>query len=250
MKLQVVIAGVVCVMGNGLRAADTTPAKGDPRAAALMRESARTRYTWSPEVTGVAGKFTWKQDGKTGSGSFRDVLHKRGGFSATAEGNLEVPAGVKDHISSLISHRAPPAAGAPERPAPESVIIVEDEERGPLIMTVGDRMQSTQRVKDGKLVQVNRMMGGKRFTIDVTEFEKSPDGRFYPSAFIVTWWDAASGKKLEKQSYSTLGFDLIEGQMFPKAEKVVSDKGGQTSTLEIQYSEIKFEMAHPKAEGR
>jgi hypothetical protein len=48
-------------------------------------------------------------------------------------------------------------------------------EHGPLIMTVGDPMQSTQRVKDGRMVQVNRAMGGKRFTINVTEFEKSPD---------------------------------------------------------------------------
>jgi hypothetical protein len=88
-----------------------------------------------------------------------------------AEGGGDVPEEVKDHIGSLISHRTPPAARAPKRPTPPSVIVVEDEDRGPLIMTVGDPMQSTQRVKDGRMVQVNRLMGGKRFTIDVVEFE-------------------------------------------------------------------------------
>jgi hypothetical protein len=130
-------------------------------------------------------------------------------------------------------------------------IVVEDEDRGPLILTVGDPMQSTQRVKDGKLVQVNRMMGSKRFTIDVTEFEKAPDGqRVYPAAFTVTWWDAATGKKLEKQTYTTQGFYWSDGQMFPKAEKVVSEKDGKTSTLTIQYAEIKFEASRPRTAGR
>jgi hypothetical protein len=109
-------------------------------------------------------------------------------------------------------------------------------------------MQSTQRVKDGKLVQVNRMMAGKRFTIDVTEFEKSPDGqRVYPAAFTVTWWDASTGKKIEKQHYTTHGFHLADGQMFPKSEKVVSEKDGKRSTLEITYSDIKFETAQSRA---
>jgi hypothetical protein len=44
----------------------------------------------------------------------------------------------------------------------------------------------------------------------------------------VTWWDAASGKKLEKESYTTQGFHLIDSQMFLKAEKVVSEKEGKT----------------------
>jgi hypothetical protein len=109
-------------------------------------------------------------------------------------------------------------------------------------MTVGDRLHSTQRVKDGKLVQVNRTMGGKRFTIDVTEFEKTPNGRVYPSAFTVTWWDAASGNRTEKQVYSTQGFQEVDGQMFPKAERVASEKDGKTSNLEIRYSNVKFDM--------
>jgi len=100
-------------------------------------------------------------------------------------------------------------------------------------------------------VQVNRVMGGKRSTIDVTEFEKAPDGqRLYPAAFTVTWWDATTGKKLEKQTYTTQGFYLVDGQMFPKAEKVVSEKDGGTTTLTIQYSDIKFETARPGPEPK
>jgi Protein of unknown function (DUF3386) len=97
-------------------------------------------------------------------------------------------------------------------------------------------------VKDGKMVQVNRMMGGQRFTIDVTEFEKSPDGRYFSSAFTVTYWDAATGKRVEKQTYSTQGFDVITGQMFPRAEKVSTEKDGKTSALELKYSGVKFEL--------
>jgi hypothetical protein len=250
MKRYLWILGVLWLAGTTLHADDSKPAptKGDSRAAALLQDAAKTRYTWSPDVTALSGKIVWEKDGQAGSGAFRSVLRKRGGLTITSESDPQVPADLKDHVASMISHRVPPAPGTAERPQSPSVIVVEDEERGPLILTVGDPMQSTQRVKDGKLVQVNRMMAGKRFTIDVTEFEKSPDGqRVYPAAFTVTWWDASTGKKIEKQHYTTHGFHLADGQMFPKSEKVVSEKDGKRSTLEITYSDIKFETAQSRA---
>jgi hypothetical protein len=269
MKVHMGIVSAFWLAGTGLWAADEKQAapKGDPRAAALLQETAKTRYTWTPEMSVVSGKFTWEKDGNNGAGTFRSVLRQRGGLTISAEGNAEVPADVKDHIGSMIMHRVGAAPGAPERPHPAYVIVVEDDERGPLILTLGDSMNSSQRVKDGKLVQVNRVMGGKRFTIDVTEFEKAPlNGanspglanelpfahvreRVYPSAFTVTWWDAATGNKLEKQKYTTQGFHLIDGQMFPKAEMVVSEKGDKTTNLVIRYSDIKFETLPPKAAG-
>jgi len=252
MKRYMAMAGVLCVTLAGLTAAADKPdaTKGDPRAAALMDEATNTRYLWSPDVSAVSGKFAWEMEGKSGTGTFRSVLRQRGGLTVTTEGDPEIVKELKEHIGSLISHRTPPAANAAKRPTPASVIVVEDEERGPLILTVGDAMQSTQRVKDGKLVQVNRVMGDKRFTIDVAEFEKSTDGHYYPSAFTVTWWDAPSGKKTEKQTYTTQGFHVIEGQMFPKAEKVVSEKAGQASTLALQYSDVKFETGPQSAERK
>jgi hypothetical protein len=249
MKWCALVLGVGCLAGTCLRAADTKQgtAKGDARAAALLQEASKTRYTWSPEITAVSGKIAWDKDGKAGAGTFRSVLRQRDGLTITPEGGTQVPTEVKEHVASMINHRVGPRPGAPERPQPAAVIVVEDEERGPLILTVGDAMQSTSRVKDGKLVQVNRLMEGRRFTIDVTDFEKAPDGhRVYPAAFTVTWWDAATGKKTEKQSYTTQGFHVVGGQMFPKAEKVVSDKDGKTSILEIRYSDVKFETASSK----
>jgi hypothetical protein len=253
MKLHIGIVSVVWLAGTALWAADEKQAapKGDPRGAALLQEAAKTRYTWIPDVSAVSGKFAWEKDGKSGAGTFRSVMHKRGGLNITAEGDAEVPTDVKDHIGSMIMHCIPPSSEASERPQPESVIVVEDELRGPLILLLGDSMNSSQRVKDGKLVQVNRVMGGKRFSIAVTEFEKAPDGhRVYPAAFTVTWWDAATGNKLEKQRYTTQGFHLVDGQMFPKAETVVSQKGENTATLAIRYSDIKFETIHPQGVGK
>jgi hypothetical protein len=239
---------LICLVLPGWLPADTksSTSKGDPRAAELLHQASQTRYTWSPEISAVSGKLTWEVDGKAGSGSFRSVLHQRGGFTINPQGDAQVPAEVKDHVASMIGHRVAPKPGTPQRAQPDYVIIVEDEDRGPLIQMLGDAMHSTQRVKEGKLVQVNRLMGDKRFTIDVTEFEKAPDStRFYPAAFTVTWWDATSGKLVEKQHYTTQGFQTVDGQMFPKAEKVVSDKGGKTSTLVITYSDVKFDL--PKA---
>jgi hypothetical protein len=51
---------------------------------------------------------------------------------------------------------------------------------------------------------------------------------------------------VEKQVYSTHGFQIIDGQMFPKEEKVVSEKEGKTSTLTIRYSNVKFETGRQR----
>ena len=252
MKRLMWTLGVICLAGSSALAADKPPTtgQGDIRAAALMEEAANTRYTWSPDVTVVSGKFTWEMGSKSGAGTFKSVLHQRGGLTIESADKTDIPEDVKDHITSMINHRVSPSSAAAKRPTPASVIVIEDEDRGPLIMTVGDPMQSTQRVKDGRLVQVNRLMGGKRFTIDVTEFERSPDSHWYPAAFKVTWWDAATGKKLETQVYTTQGFSVIDGQMFPKAEKVVSEKHGKTSNLQLNYSEVKFVLSHQRAVGK
>jgi hypothetical protein len=242
MKGRIGIACGLCLLTAGVVVADKNlaPAKGDPRAAALMEESAKTRYTWDFDVTAVSGKVAWEAGGSSGSATFQSVLRQRGGFTIKGEGDAPVPSEVKDHVGSLISHRTPPAPAAKEQQPASYAIVVEDESRGPLILTLGDAMQSSQRVKEGKLVQVNRTMGGKRFTIDVTEFENAPGRRFCPSAFTVSWYDAKTGKKVETQAYTTQGFNLIEGQLFPKAEKVTTDKQGKNSVLELTYSDIKF----------
>jgi hypothetical protein len=252
MKLHVGIAGVVWLAATSWGIAETKPTapKGDPRAAALMEAASKTRYTWSQDNTAVSGKIEWDKDGKSGAATFRDVFHQRGGLTFSPEGGGEVPEEVREHVGSMIAHRVPSSPTAAKRPTPASMIVVEDEERGPLIMTVGDPMQSTQRVKDGRMVQVNRVMGGERFTIDVTEFEKSPDSHWYPSAFTVTWWEAPTGKKVKKQAYSTHGFQVIDGQMFPKEEQVVSEQEGKTSTLKIRYSSVKFETGRQRAANK
>jgi hypothetical protein len=38
--------------------------------------------------------------------------------------------------------------------------------------------------------------------------------------------------------------------MFPKAEKALSKKGDQTSTLTIHYSDVRFGMTQPKDAGK
>jgi hypothetical protein len=229
-------------MGSAFAGAEEkTKNKGDARAAALIDQAAKTRYVWSGDVSAVSGEFTWSKDGVTGSASFRDVFHQHDGLKIEGQGGAQVPEEIRDHVASMINHRVPLSEAAAKKPRPEAAVLLEDDERGPLVMMVGDAMQSTQRIKDGKLVQVNRRMGGKRFTIDVTQFENAPDGRVYPSAFTVTWWDANNGKRLERQTYTTEGLAVIDGQLFPKAEKVVAEQDGHTSTMEISYSNIKFQ---------
>lgn len=217
--------------------------KGDPRAAALMARAHETRYVWGTDITGAAGKFRWTLDGRSGEGAFTaDFKKRRGGVQVTVESaDSDAKQKVEQHVRSLIMHRAP----QPARPETAFVIVVEDEERGPLIMPLGDAMHSTYRVKDGKLVQVNRTAHGSRFTIDVQAFEQLAEGRFHTTAYTVTMWDPDTGKRVGRNTFATEGFHNVGGVYFPKREKVAFERDGKTSTLELDYSDIRFETAAP-----
>jgi len=56
-----------------------------------------------------------------------------------------------------------------------------------------------------------------------------------------TQWLTAAAKLGHPIAAYDLALLYIEGQMFPKVEKVVSRKDGKTSTLRIEYSDVKFE---------
>src|SRR5262249_18074317 len=88
MNARMGLGWVVFLIGISSRAADVKSDEtggGDPRAAALMEASAKSRYTWSTDVTSVSGKFSWSEDGKKGTGTFRSVLHQRGSLTFKAE---------------------------------------------------------------------------------------------------------------------------------------------------------------------
>jgi hypothetical protein len=73
MKLHIGIFGVFFLAGLATADEKQAPPKSDPRAAALLQEAAKTRYTWSPEISAVSGKFTWEKGGKSGAGTFHSV---------------------------------------------------------------------------------------------------------------------------------------------------------------------------------
>lgn len=217
------------------------PPAGDARAAALMAAAAKSRYGWPADVIGLTGKFTWKIDGRTGEGAFAADFGPRPKTAVTV-GDAAVKDEITHHIRSLIMHRAPTRG----RPAPGYAVLVEDEDRGPLIVELNNEMNSAYRVKDGRMVQVNRTVHGLRFTIDVKRFEKMSDGRWHTTEYVVTSWEPDTGKRVSRREFTTLGFQNGDGPAFPKAERVVTHKDGKSSTLELEYSDVKF--AHGKTD--
>jgi hypothetical protein len=216
--------------------------KGDPRAAELMRRSEETRYSWPADVARIEGRVEWTVDNASGKAGFSADL--RTGTVEVSHPDEAAARRIQGHLRSLITHRAAPPAPAGDRAAKEPTayaIVVEDEERGPLIMPVGDPMLSTYRVnKDGLLVQVNRTTPGSRFTIDIKDAARLADGRYWTTAYTLTRWDPATGKRTGRTVYAAEGFHDVGGRFFPKAEKVESEGDGRTTRMELRFSDIRF----------
>ena len=218
MKRFLWTAGIVCLLGTTLEAADTNPApaKGDPRAASLLQEASGTRYSWSPDIAAVSGKIAWGagRQGRCRNISVRrepqrpDHYH-RGRHAGPRRGQGARRLDDQPPRAAVSRGRQLPVAGGRHRRGGRG--------RGPLVLTVGDPMHSTQRVKDSRLVQVNRLMGGKLLHHRRHRIEKAPDGhRVFPAAFTVTWWTPPPARRWKRNTTPLRASTWSTVRCFPK----------------------------------
>lgn len=167
-----------------------------PSANELLKRARQSRSTWE-NFPGFHARLSVNTAGYQGTG--RLTIDSAGDVKLS-----EFPPGldekqVKGYFESLAQHRlADPAAedeveyAADQKPHP----------LGPLITFVGDeKLQSSYRIRDNVVTQVNRVMGDTRFTIDVLDVYRDPRGRYVPELFTVSFWDKNSGALTRSETH-------------------------------------------------
>jgi hypothetical protein len=220
-------------------------AQPQSRPTALVEAAMKNRYTWSPYVAGVSGRIAWESDREQppGAATFRCKIGEPPSFILE---NAIIPTEIHEHILSLMADLTPSPSSAAIGSSRGYAIMDDDPLRGTLIVALHDPTQ-TYRVKNGRLVETSDITERGRGRIGhirkVVEFDEAPDGRWYPSA-----WAMKSGVLLnDRTALGTAGFYVVQGQMFPKQERMVSQGrwGELRARIIIKYSDIKFEFKKP-----
>ena len=219
------------------KAASSLDAANDPAAHAALKHAHDAGYKFPAGFAGFAATLTFIQDGAAVSGRItvkapRDVQFDIGADEA-AIGWL------KQEIGSMAGHRWPSPYEAGDG---RWTLTLSDDATHPLGQTVtvhNDPFGSSYRLRDGHISQVNRQMGGTRFTITILAHQVAADGRSLPSVFTVAYWDIAEGRLTRADAY-TDRYATVAGTSLPVGRRVVTstDTGQTTRELILNGHEL------------
>jgi hypothetical protein len=187
--LMLLCGGATVLLGFSQANAETPASKkvadqSDPAAAKLLVDARSARGVWNDKFPGFSCELNVTID----------ELVVTGQLTVTKEGEtkLEMTEGagkkwVERQLQLLIDHHFPTSAietGA--------VKFLDESTKHPLgrMITLGETAMGSEYRIDGDVVsEVNRSMGGGRFTISVMNVERNKENKYLPTVFTVTFWD-------------------------------------------------------------
>ncbi len=105
---------------------------------------------------------------------------------------------VDEQLGSLVDHRMPSV------PEDEQPTLADDDVNHPLgrLIRLGDaKYDSSYRIRDDMVTEVNRRVGPDKFSISVFETERNKEGKYLPRTFSATFWDAKTGEIKSSSTY-------------------------------------------------
>lgn len=195
----------------------------DPAAVAMLKEAHDKRSTFPADFPGLTADVTINDNGKEARGTV--TYSSVGDLKLTLnDASKSEEEWAQEQLGSAFSHRR--ADDFAQGDGSHSLTCGPDD-HSPLgrLIALNDRFKSTNRVKDGHITEVTRTMGKMRFTITVLEDKTVEGGKYLPSQFVVTYFDAATGAIQKVDAYSDR-FVKVSNAWIPSARRVVTAENG------------------------
>ncbi|HEY8503324.1 MAG TPA: DUF3386 family protein [Gemmataceae bacterium] len=175
-----------------LAASPAFAGEADPAATRLLAEARAARAEWR-NFPGFTADVEVNEDGRLVRGTVRVAADGRVRFEGIDPG---AHAWALRATRSLVAHRLPQTREAPTpcRFADEGDA---DHPLGRKVLVLNDELHSSYRIRDEQILEVNRVMKDARFTITVLENRKTPEGKYLPCSYQVSYWDT-EGKELTR----------------------------------------------------
>ena len=200
----------------------------------LLRQAHDAAYRLPADFVGFTAQLTCSTD----EGSARGRVRVTGpsALELAFEGDAEesVRQMVHRELVSMVGHRWPQSYeegdGRYEKDLGSAGALA-----GRLVVLQGDPFSSSYGVADGHVVQVDRTMGGGRFSIVIHARSAAPDGRSLPAQFSVYHWTLDTGRLTRADSF-TDSYVVTGGVALPAARRVVSATDAGLSRRQLRLS--------------
>ena len=217
------------------------PAKADPAAFALLKAAHDARQVLPDDFPGFTATMTLQAGGKNYPGTVRFEKGKTAEVKFEGAAKDDVDWAV-DQVQSTIGHRRGGDFAKGDGRHPLTFGTGPDAENafGKQIL-LNDFMQSSYRVRDGKVTEVTRVSEKLRFTISVIQTKTTEGGKYLPQHFIVSYRDAKTGALQEVQAYRD-AYAPIGGTWLPVSRSVFffEPKSDTPSLRSIVFGDVKI----------
>ena len=209
------------------------PLVNDPEAHGLLKAAHESGYRFPSEFAGFSSDIEISVNGETRRGHV--VLRSPRDLDLDIEADEATMGWVRHEIGSMVGHRWPtPYAESDGR----WILTLEEEAAHPLgqlIKVHDDPFDSSYRLRDGRITQVNRHMGPTRFSINIHEHALTADGRTLPSAFTVAFWNTEEGRLTRTDAYQDRYVE-IGGIQVPEKRRILRAEDSCISVHEMMLS--------------
>lgn len=223
----------------GAKASESTQDGSDARAA--LRDSRDTRYYFPSSFAGFTADVTINDNGQIARAVINYDLGGGADLQFKAGDVKESRAWVLEAVLNLIRHRRSSDFESREG---RYIARFADEDKSPMgrRILVKDSMQTSYRVLDNHVTEVDRTIEDERFVISVLEETPVGQGRFLPRHFVLNYFDAATGA-LKHSDYFTDEYRQIDGVWFPMSERIVKAEAGRLTTRIIAFQNIRLRFS-------
>lgn len=215
------------------------PAGADKEAWLLLKAAHDSRQAFPDSFKGFDANLSFIDDGKKVDGK----LEYRSGKDAKIELDglsKEQSEWLQDKLLSMIGHRRGGDFAKRDGRNPITFGKNEPENNFGKLLVLNDKLNSSYRVKDNKVMEVTRCPGDVRFTISVIETRVADPGKYLANHFAVSYRDKKTNALSAVEAFRD-SYKQIDGVWLPAKRTVISITPEKTTPeiRQILLSEVK-----------
>lgn len=227
--------------------AKDVPAKADPEAWNLLKAARATREVLPDTVKRITAQLVFNDNGEIKTGTLEYEVQNQAVIKIDGLSE-EAKAWVNDQVNSVLAHRRNGDFSKSDGRHPITFAANDKADKSPIGRRVElhDSMQSSYRIKNNQVVEVDRTMADDHFVINVLETTPTADGKFLPRNFIVNYFDAKTGAVKRSESF-TDEYQKIDGVWVPATRRIIVAHAGKLTARLLTFQNVALHKGQPVA---
>jgi len=211
-----------------------TEVQDDPKARELMRQAFEKTSRWPAGFGGFEADLSINVNGEVTTGKVTVKSSKEVEVSLP---NEDLQKWAQGQISMIATHRGPRNFDESDGKYNLSFAGQENHPQGPRI-NLGDPMNSSYRVKDSRITQINRKMPYVAFTINVEDSALTQDDKYLTSRYTVYYFSPKDGSLSNVESFSD-AHTRVGNADLPATRRIISYEKGEMVTRTMTFENHK-----------